>query len=1062
MRPKSRHSTAEALKWSEPLEEVFEKCNGVQEYFERQADKTPNNIALEYESKTLTYYELDQKSNQLAHYLRKNGVSKEVFVGVFMERSFEMFVAILGVLKAGGAYVPLDPEYPKERLSFLVDDIQTPIVLTQFHLTQKLPEAGRAKYLCVDSEWTEISPLSQKRLTCINEPHDAMFMTYTSGSTGQPKGCINIHRGLANYLQWWKKKYPLNENEKILHKTPFTFVASVPEIFRALLSGASVVIARPGGHKDSGYLVKLIQEKSINDTQFVPSMLQTFLAEEGAENCTSLHRVITSGEALSSNIVRAFYKRLPHAQLINRYGATETSGCVSFWECDPKQDRSIIPVGFPIPNNRVYILDEFLKPVPVGEYGEVYMAGVQVGRGYWKQPELTQKFFTPDPFSKDTKAKMFKAGDRARFLPNGAIEYQGRTDFQVKLRGIRVEPGEIEIVLIEHPQIKQAVVVPKKLNGEVDVSSLMAYLVSKEKNPLPSELRNFLKKKLPEYMIPAGFVFLEALPRLTSGKINRKALTDRHDETNTTAEKYSPPVNEIEKRLVKVWEEVLQVKPIGRDHNYFALGGDSLNLIQTLHLLQKNKFDLNLEDLYDRQTIAEIAEIIHERKRGGISGDDSLPPIEPLAKTSPHKHFPLSLVQEKMWYPIQAGAYTSELALINRLTGPLNVPVLKESLSKIIDRHWVIKSKFGDDGEKPYQVISAPEIEFFFQKDFRELPQDAKEESASKELIQNCLYSFDLRKSPLIRCDLLRLEDEEYYIVINIHHMVSDAISLNILSDELAELYRAKIEGRAPVLPELPLQYADFAFWERKYTSGRAIDRKLSYWKKALRDLPLLEIKTDFPRASAKSSSRRDVGTVRRTIRPALVEKLKTFSKRQNVTLNITFMSAFSTLLQRKSGQRDIVFHIISSQRPVELSNLIGYFVKFLPIRMSHLGQPSHLELLHRTRETVLNCYANSIDDGRIVESLTSEEDVKSYLNRRALFNFIPGGRDPLDLRGVNSEVVTLDTDIAFTDDINIEILVLKNEINITFFYDQKLFREKTVVKTAEQFEALLEEIASS
>jgi amino acid adenylation domain-containing protein len=571
------------------------------ELFESQVERTPDRVAVVFDGKELTYRELNQRSNQLGHYLRTLGVGPDVFVGVFMERSLEMVVGIYGIVKAGGAYVPLDPEYPPERVAFMVKDTQVPVLLTQEHLVEKLPHAG-ARIVCLDSEWSSVAGGIADNLLNSATAENLAYVIYTSGSTGMPKGVMNTHRGICNRLLWMQDAYHMTEEDRVLQKTPFSFDVSVWEFFWPLLVGARLIVAKPGGHKDSTYLVKLIQEQNISTLHFVPSMLEVFLDDKEVERCTSLKRVICSGEALPFELQERFFSKMS-AELHNLYGPTEAAVDVSYWPCKRHSDRHIVPIGYPVANTQLYVLDPHLQPVPIGVLGELYIGGVQVARGYLNRPELTAEKFIPDPFSQDRGAHLYRTGDVARYLPGGEIEYLGRIDHQVKIRGMRIELGEIEAVLGEHEAVRQAVIIAREdTPGD---KQLVAYIVSEgEQVPSVSVLRHFLKEKLPEHMVPSAFVVLEKLPLSPNGKIDRKALPVPVNLRPQSESSYVAPRTEMERTITDIWQEVLHLEKIGMNDNFFDLGGHSLRMAQVhSRLRDKLQRDLSMLEMFKFPTI---------------------------------------------------------------------------------------------------------------------------------------------------------------------------------------------------------------------------------------------------------------------------------------------------------------------------------------------------------------------------------------------------------------------------------------------------------------------------
>jgi len=585
----------------------------LQDIFELQVERTPENVAVVYENQELTYHELNSRANQLAHYLKKLGVGPEVPVGLFMERSVEMVVGIYGIIKAGGAYVPLDPEYPSERVAFMLEDTQVPVLLTQDHLTANLPEHD-AHVIRLDTEWGKVALEPADKPSGETKPNNLAYIIYTSGSTGKPKGVMNEHRGIVNRLFWMQDEYQLNEKDRVLQKTPFSFDVSVWEFFWPLQVGARLVVCRPGGHRDSDYLVSLITEQQITTLHFVPSMLQIFLEEKGVENCTSIKRVICSGEALPYELQKRFFERL-NTELHNLYGPTEAAVDVTYWRCRNRSDRRIVPIGFPVANTQMYILDDRLQPVPIDCTGELHIGGVQVARGYLNRSELTSEKFIPDPFSSQPGSRLYKTGDLSRYLSDGSIEYLGRTDFQVKIRGLRIELGEIESLLLKLNHISQCTVMLRE--DRAGDKRLVAYLVFEPgQDVAPTDLRKYLLEKLPDYMVPHHFVRLDAMPLSPNGKTDRRALP-KPEVDRSTDESYIAPRNKTENVIAETWQDLLDVSNIGINDSFFDLGGHSLLVVKMLRRLKKSfTEDLTIVDLFQYPSIASLAEFLG-KKNGG-------------------------------------------------------------------------------------------------------------------------------------------------------------------------------------------------------------------------------------------------------------------------------------------------------------------------------------------------------------------------------------------------------------------------------------------------------------
>ncbi|MBW4625283.1 MAG: amino acid adenylation domain-containing protein [Brasilonema octagenarum HA4186-MV1] len=600
----------------------------IHELFEAQVERSPNAIAVVFEDQELTYQQLNQRANQLAHHLRSAklshsdslGVGPEVLVGICVERSLEMVIGLLGILKAGGAYVPLDPSYPKERLAFMLENSQPSVLLTQLYLLENLP-THKAKVVCLDGDWEAIAHQNIENPVCNITPDNLAYVIYTSGSTGRPKGAMNTHQGICNRLLWMQDAYQLTAADRVLQKTPFSFDVSVWEFFWPLLTGAGLVVAKPEGHRDTNYLVNLIAQQQISTLHFVPSMLQVFLEAENLETCKCLKRVMASGEVLPEQLQKRFFHRLS-AQLHNLYGPTEAAVDVTYWACvhqsnteeNSATDHKIVPIGHPIANIQIYLLDQHLNLVPVGVTGEVYIGGVGVGRGYLNSPELTAEKFIPNPFSEQPGTRLYKTGDLARYLPNGEIEYIGRIDHQVKIRGFRIELGEIEASISQHPAVRETVVVV--YSDSADSQRLVAYVVSHSEQTLAiSELRRFLESKLPNYMVPATFIMLEALPLTPNGKVDRKVLPVPDLASPELKAVYQAPQTELEQTIATIWQKALNIENIGIHDNFFELGGHSLLMVKVHSQLRETfKADVSILEMFRYPTISSLAEYLSALK----------------------------------------------------------------------------------------------------------------------------------------------------------------------------------------------------------------------------------------------------------------------------------------------------------------------------------------------------------------------------------------------------------------------------------------------------------------
>jgi len=590
----------------------------IHQLFEAQVERTPNAVAVIFEDQQLTYAELNARANQLAYHLQTLGVGPDVLVGICCERSLEMVIGLLGILKAGGAYVPLDPSYPAERLAFMLDDAAVPVLLTQAHLRPSLPPTA-AQVVCLDRECPTIAAQPETTPASGVQPQHLAYMIYTSGSTGRPKGAMNEHRGVVNRLWWMQDTYHLQPDDRVLQKTPFSFDVSVWEFFWPLFTGAPLVVARPKGHGDPAYLATLIQAHQITTLHFVPSMLDAFVAADVLPACPSLRRVICSGEALADGLQQRFFAQ-SQAELHNLYGPTEAAVDVSFWPCQRERSHPVVPIGRPVANTQLYVLDARLQPMPIGVAGDLYIGGVQVGRGYRNRPELTTERFIANPFG---AGQLYRTGDLARWLPDGNLEYLGRMDFQVKLRGFRIELGEIEALLSQQPLVQQAVVV---VNKHGDDQRLVAYVVTQAPHPSSGELRDYLAEKLPSYMVPSAFIALPTMPLTPNGKIDRTALSSLSAQPSESQHTYVPPTTPTEISLAALWATLLGVERVGIQDDFFDLGGHSLLATQLISRVRTMfGVEVPLRRLFESPTVARFAAYLDLQTPVPVQEQPSIP-----------------------------------------------------------------------------------------------------------------------------------------------------------------------------------------------------------------------------------------------------------------------------------------------------------------------------------------------------------------------------------------------------------------------------------------------------
>ncbi|HEX6911163.1 MAG TPA: amino acid adenylation domain-containing protein, partial [Longimicrobium sp.] len=808
--------------------------------FEAQAARTPQATALVFGPERITYAQLDGRANRLAHLLRARGVGADQPVAVLMERSVEMVVALYGILKAGAAYVPVDPEYPADRVAYMLEDSAAALVLTQQRWMDGLADAAEAVALDAPGVLDAFPATPPKDADAAGTERLA-YVIYTSGSTGRPKGAMNAHRGVVNRIAWMQDAFGLTGDDAVLQKTPFSFDVSVWEFFWPLAVGARLVVAPPGAHRDPVALNELIQRERITTLHFVPSMLRAWLDGADASACTSLRRVMSSGEALPADLVTRFYDALPSGQLHNLYGPTEAAVDVTHWPCAPDAGGSV-PIGRPIANTRMYVLDGRGAPRPVGVPGELWIAGVQVGRGYWRRPALTAERFVPDPFAPGPGARMYRTGDRARWRADGALEYLGRTDFQVKVRGFRIEPGEVEAALAALPGVRQAVVDARPAPAG---ARLVAWIAGADgAPPAPDALRSALARTLPDHMVPSVFVPVDALPLTPSGKVDRRALPE--PDATADASVHATPRTPTEETVAAVWAELLGLERVGANDRFFDLGGHSLLGTRVVARLREAlDVEVPLAALFEAPRLADFAARVDDAVRAGAGVH-----VPPITRTEGDTA-PLSFAQERLWFihRLEPGAATYNMSPALRMRGALDAAALESALAEVVRRHEPLRTALPEVDGAPVQRILPPDVFRLEHADLPHLPGDARDGALWEVATEWARMPFDLGTGPLFRARLIRIAPDDHALLLGMHHAVSDGWSTGILFGELFALYDAFAAGRPSPLPPLPVRYADFAAWQRAWLAGEALEGQLAWWRERLQGAPaLLELPLDHPR----------------------------------------------------------------------------------------------------------------------------------------------------------------------------------------------------------------------
>jgi len=1037
-----------------------EQC--IHQLFEEQVEKTPAQIAVVFVdaqsaasrrvNEELTYQELNFKANQLAHYLQKLGVKPEVVVGICVERSPKFIICLLAVLKAGGAYLPLDSNLPQEALQFRLQDAQASVLIGEQGNSEKFTNITEVN---LNTDWEIISQESTANPINNNvKPENLVYIIYTSGSTGKPKGVAVEHQQLLNYLYGILPKLQLPANASYASVSTFAADLGNTVIFPCLSSGGCLHIVSWERASDPAALAAYFRLHPINCLKIVPSHLAALLSSECWE-ILPRQLLILGGEAADWNLIEKIEKNAPHCQILNHYGPTETTvGALTYSVGEKIQETATVPIGKPIANTQIYVLDANLQPVPLGVAGELYIGGESLARGYLNQPALTAERFITNPFS-DGEQRLYKTGDRVRYLSDGNLEFLGRFDDQVKIRGYRIELGEISTALSQHPAVRESVVIARE-----DISAekrLVAYIVPTSHSVSDYDFRNFLKAKLPEYMIPTSFVILKALPLTANGKLDRNALP-APEEVVSRETTFIAPRTPVEEVLAGIWAQLLGVPQVSIDDNFFDLGGHSLLATQVISRIRTTfGVEMPLPQLFESANLAALAAQIEIAMRGE---QQEITTITPVPRD---KNLPLSFAQQRLWFfdQFEPGSPSYNLPRTVRLQGKLNIDALSASLNEIIKRHEILRTSFAIADGQPIQVIS-PSVNLQLPVvDLQHIPQKQREAELYRLAKEEAQTGFDLTQAPLLRAKLLQLDAEDYVILLTLHHIVSDGWSTDILIREVAALYTAFCAGKPSPLPQLTIQYADFAVWQRKWLEGEALTNQLAYWQQQLSgELPILQLPTDRPRPTVQTYAGKTLSFV---LPKTLSEGLKTLSKQEGVTLFMTLLAAFKTLLSRYTSQTDIlVGSPIANRNRAEIENLIGFFVNTLVLRSNLSGNPNFRDLLKQVREVALGAYAHQdLPFEKLVEEIQPERNLSHNPLFQVMFVLQNAPMRQLELPGLRvNPLKNNGTTTKF--DLTLVIEDVQQGLIANFEYNTDLFDERTISCLAANFEVLLKGILTN
>ena len=1034
---------------------------------EAQVERTPDNIALVYESQTLSYAEFNAKANQLAHFLQSCGVGPESLVALCMTRSFEMVIAIWATLKAGGAYVPFDPDLPTARLEKMLNASKPSVVLTQTSLQAILAEfcqKNHIKQYCQDDQHFD-AQLQQRPADNINRDKvsslSSAYVIYTSGSTGEPKGVVCIHQGLVNRVDWMQREYQLTAEDVVLQKTPYSFDVSVWEFIWPLLYGARMVIAKPEGHKEPQYLSQLIQQQGVTTLHFVPSMLNMMLLGSDWSSCRSVRQVFCSGEALPKDLQDAFFASGCNALLHNLYGPTEASIDVSFWQCQPESVLHTVPIGKPIQNIQLVILDKYNKLVPFGVVGELHIGGVGLARGYLNQSELTGEKFIANPLSGLLTDRLYKTGDLVRFMTDGQIEYIGRIDHQVKIRGFRIELGEIENQLTGVTAVQSALVMAR---NEGLQTQLVAYAVPNQKGTDAEQLiitmREHLQQTLPQYMVPAAFVILEKWPLSANGKINRKLLPA--PDMLDLAGEFITPEGDTELALAVIWAELLNLDSdkISATADFFALGGHSLLAVRLIgSIRQQHNVELQVRDIFELSVLSALAKAIQvgEVQQGGgsilkVTRDD-----QPLLT---------SFAQQRLWFidQLNSGSAFYNMPVALQVAGTFDVALAGSVFQLLIERHEPLRTVFESEHQGKYQKI-LQDVKFQLNSiDLTGLSDDEQQERVQREVVKESSALFDLSCELMLRGAFIKLGEQEGVLLFTMHHIASDGWSMGVLVREFGLLYQALIHKKVIQLPPLTVQYADYSAWQRDYLQGEVLERKLRYWTEQLANAPQVHsLPLDHTRPIEQTFNGASFAF---KLDDTATTRLNLLARQHNASLFMLLHSAFAILLSRHSENNDIMIGTpVANRTCPELEGLVGFFVNTLVLRTKCEPQLSFVDFLTRVRDINFDAQLHQdIPFEQLVEILRPSRSRSHTPLFQIMFSMDTNEVTPSQLFDLTLSPLSLNSESGEMAKFDLTLNANETDqgINFSFNYNTDLFNVDTIVKLSERLLILLHGIITS
>ncbi|MFK8102722.1 MAG: amino acid adenylation domain-containing protein, partial [Saprospiraceae bacterium] len=1023
--------------------------------FNGQLNLHPNKAALSFAGTTLTYQDLEDRSNQLAHFLVESGVQEEDLICICLDRSIEMIVSLLAVLKASAAYVPIAPDYPQQRINFIVADTKAKVVITDKKYQSTFAENEEITMVFVDDlkafkQYPTTAPSTKPAV------NNLAYIIYTSGSTGKPKGVEVEHASVVNELCFYAKTYGVEHSDRHLLLANYVFDASVEQIFLPLTHGVHLDLVSKMDMLDPVFLDQFIKEKGITHLHGTPALLQTIRAN----TYESVKRVCAGGELCTEALAQSWGTKV---QFFNKYGPTETTISSSYHLYDPSADYTgALPIGQPIANTRYYILDEHQQPLPIGVVGELYIGGKGMTRGYLNRPELTTEKFIVSPFNDGET--LYRTGDLVRWTATGEVEFKGRQDDQVKVRGYRIELGEIETVLLEAPMIDQAVVMTKQ--DAMDQNILVAYVVPKTSNELAYDkttVQAYLASALPDYMLPSFLIELTEFPVAASGKVDRKALPEINVSAHLT-DAYVAPTTDTEEKLAEIWSALLKVEKIGVHNDFFELGGHSLLAIRMVATIRTEmQKEVPIREIFLNPTVAQLANFI-----ATITTNDLLPAITPTERPT---LIPLSFAQERLWFIDQLeGSAHYHIPVVQSFGGDIDKDILEFALQTVVNRHEVLRTVYKEVKGTAYQEILEPNQWTLAYEEVTTTAKTAVEMLVASEIDR----PFDLSQDHMLRAKLIKLSEEEYLLVLVMHHIASDAWSGPILFNELMELYEAKQADRLPELKEMLVQYADYSLWQRKYLTGELLDQRLAYWENKLADVELLNLPTDFARPVIQSKNGTDQVF---TLDKKLSQQLNQLIQAEGVTPFLFFLAAFKVLLYRYEGQKDIIVGSpIANRTQSGIEHLIGFFVNTIPLRTDLSGNPSFQDLLAQLKMSVLEDFDyQDVPFEKIVDQVVDKRDLSRSPLFQVMFSYEANDSaasteastsnaveelSGLIVASSSQEKATATKVIKF--DLSLSISEMAERFNIAVEYCTDLFLPGTMNRMLEHYQALLTTIVSN